>query len=86
MPMNPNYQRCQQIIDGAQCGTRASSERRCRICEAVQAPGQALRGGRCDPCRKAWERTGRERVATSMLALAEGLIVEGGAWHGQVDV
>lgn len=76
-PLDRRYQRCQQIIDGVQCGSRAGAERRCGTCDEVQPPGQPLRNGECDACRKHRRRTGRARVATSMLALRQGLIHDG---------
>jgi hypothetical protein len=85
MPLDPNYQRCQQIIDGVQCGTRAGADRRCKTCDEPQQPGRSLRAGECDACRQHRRRTGRARIATSRLALNEGLIAEGEVWHGQVD-
>lgn len=81
-PLDRRYQRCQQIIDGVQCGSRAGAERRCSTCDEVQPPGQPLRNGECDACRKHRRRTGRARVATSMLALRQGLIEEGTYIHG----
>jgi hypothetical protein len=38
-----------------------------------------LRGGRCDACRKHFERTGNERLPVEALALDENVIVEGAA-------
>jgi hypothetical protein len=74
--------RCQWIDPdtGQQCATRAATERRCINCQEVQLPGQPLRQGRCDPCRQTKRRTGRERVATSALALDAGLIRDDGTY------
>lgn len=74
--------RCPHVdADGAQCATRAGTERRCTTCDEVQPSGRKLRNGECDPCRQHRRRTGRPRVATSMLALAGNLLTEEGTSH-----
>jgi hypothetical protein len=77
-PLDRAYARCQwRDADGVQCGSRSGAERRCSTCDEPQPPGRALRKGECDACRKHRRRTGRARVATSMLALSDGLVVAG---------
>ena len=78
--------RCPHVdADGAQCATRAGSERRCSVCDEVQAPGQPLRKGLCDGCRQSQRRANaadRPWFRASELALAGNLITEEGTHHG----
>ena len=77
--------RCPHVdADGAQCATRAGSERRCSVCDEVQAPGQPLRKGLCDGCRKSKGRamaSGRPWFRASELALAGNMLTEEGTSH-----
>lgn len=79
-PLDPRYLRCTQVTDGVQCGTKGA-ERRCTTCDEPQPQGRSLRGGECNACRMSRVRNGgRARIATSQLALADGLIVQGEAY------
>jgi hypothetical protein len=55
-PLDRDTGRCQQVIDGARCGTRAGAERRCKECDENQPVGKALRAGMCNTCRMAKTR------------------------------
>ena len=75
-PLDRDQIRCQQIDEnGRQCGARETAARSCRICGEIQEAGQPLRQGRCNTCRSYHRRTGRERIATSRLALGDNVQV-----------
>jgi hypothetical protein len=78
-PIDRQFTRCQVVEGGVQCGTSASSERRCanHTCDDVMGPGEPLRDGRCDACYRFRRRTGRDRIVTAGLALTGGLLTEG---------
>ncbi len=84
-PLDRRYTRCQwrDPATGVQCGTRENSERRCSTCDEPQPAGRKLRNGECDACRQHRRRTGRARIATSRLALAQGLLTDAGAYTGE---
>lgn len=67
-PLDRRFARCQRIIDGVQCGSRAGADRTCTTCHEVQPPGRPLRQGECNACRMHRQRTGRARIAVSALA------------------
>lgn len=80
-PLDRRFARCQQIIDGVQCGARAGTERRCQTCDEVQPVGKSLRHGDCDRCRKTLERQKRPRFTPSTLARDAGLLTPDGTYH-----
>lgn len=60
-PLQGPSSRCENLIDGVRCEAREGAPPRvCRICEQEQGPGQPLRSGRCDRCRKWLARHGLE--------------------------
>lgn len=77
-PIPRGYQRCQRVDPdtGIQCGSSDQHVRTCRNphCGRVMQTGEYLRAGRCDPCRKHWDRHGRERVPAAALELDDGVI------------
>lgn len=82
-PINRAYTRCQAIVDGVQCAAGATTpkpERRCETCDKLMPPGKALDNGECNTCAKYRRRKGRARIATSRLALAQGLVTEEGTY------
>jgi len=66
--------RCQRLLDPDDTGHRQLCEgsgtkqaaRSCLNCGRIMATGEPLRAGRCDPCRKTLQRTGRERVTVDL--------------------
>jgi hypothetical protein len=76
-PFDRRYARCQAVVNGAQCGSSQTHERRCKVCDEPQQPGQSLRGGRCNTCRMFLARRGHDRNTAARLALQSNLIVDG---------
>lgn len=87
-PVDRRFTRCQVTVDGVQCGTGSTTERRCanRTCDKVLEPGDRTLDGRCDTCARFRRRTGRDRIVTEGLALSDGLLVEGVYVAEVVDV
>lgn len=85
-PIDRAYKRCQVQVDGHQCGAGLTTpikpkvERRCATCDKLMPTGKALDNGECNTCAKFRRRKGRARIATSRLALAEGLVTEEGTY------
>lgn len=77
-PIPRGYQRCQRVDPdtGVQCGSSGEHPRICRNpnCGRVMETGEYLRAGRCDPCRKHWDRHGVERIPVTALALGDTVI------------
>lgn len=80
-PLDRQFDRCQRIIDGVQCGARAGTERRCKTCHEVQPVGKPLRNGDCDRCRKKLERDKRRRFTAGSLARDAELLTPDGTYH-----
>ena len=73
--------RCTNLVDGRTCG--ASEEvTYCanRGCDVVLEPGKSA-GGRCETCRKFWQRNQRDRVTTKGLDLGADVLTEDGVAH-----
>lgn len=85
-PVDRAYKRCQVMVDGHQCGAGLTTpikpkvERRCGTCDKLMQKGQPLDNGECNTCAQFRRRKGRARIATSRLALDQGLIAEDGTY------
>lgn len=85
-PIDRAYKRCQVQVDGHQCGAglttpiKPKAERRCGTCDKLMQSGQPLDNGECNTCARFRRRKGRARIATSRLALDQGLITEDGTY------
>ncbi len=75
-PIDRRYNRCQRVIDGVQCGSSDRNIRMCSNpnCQRIMKPGEYLRAGRCDPCRKHWTAKGVERIPAEALALGRNVM------------
>lgn len=84
-PLAPDEIRCQQLIDGRQCGTRENAERFCKgyptadDCPLKGAPvprGEPRRNDLCDACRK--RKTRANSISTMTSIHGQGDITTGG--------
>lgn len=79
-PYEADATRCRQVVDGVQCAAREETDRRCRgeNCprpDPVMRPGEHLRSGLCDVCRKRADRK-RTRPPSERIARVERLYLD----------
>lgn len=78
-PFARGFTRCQNMIDGRQCGSSDKTERRCAnyTCDVLIPPSVKPWDGRCDTCASFRKANGRDRIVTAGLDLQDNVIIEG---------